>query len=75
MSANFNGGIMETNKKAMYDDLIDSFIEYQWRLDNPYPIQDETKEMMITKYRTDPIFNCKVQSMVSGIMHIIGKHI
>lgn len=67
--------MIEVDKPAMYDDLLDAFIQYQWRLDNPYPAPNETKDMMILKYRSDPIFHHKVRSMTSGVMQIVGKYI
>jgi len=67
--------MIEVDKTAMYNDFLNAFIQYQWRLDNPYPAPSETKDMMILKYRSDPIFNNKVRSMASGAMQIVGKYI
>ena len=53
------------DKRALYDDLLDAFIKYQWRLDNPFPQPNETKEFMIKKYMNDPIFHAKVNSLAS----------
>jgi hypothetical protein len=62
------------DNNALYNDLTEAFIVYQYRLDNPMPAPNETMEVMILKYRSDPIFNAKVKSMVSGVMHIVSKH-
>lgn len=63
------------DKKALSDDLTKAFIGYQHRLDCPMPIPHETEEMLILKYRTDPIFHAKVESLVSGVMRIVGEHL
>lgn len=62
------------NKDALYRDLIEAFIVYQYRLDNPMPTPNETMEAMIHKYQSDPTFHAKVKHVVSGVMHIVGKH-
>jgi hypothetical protein len=62
------------NKQKLHDDLTDAFIQYQYRLDNPMPSPTETKEVMILKYRTDPVFSYKVKSVVAGVMRIADKH-
>ena len=62
------------DNQALQEELTDAFIAYQYRLENPFPSATETKEARILKYRTDPIFHAKVASMVSGVMHIVGKH-
>lgn len=63
------------DKKALSDALTKAFIGYQHRLDCPMPIPHETEEMIILKYRTDPIFHAKVKSLVSGVMQIVGEHL
>lgn len=63
------------DKKALSDALTVAFIGYQHRLDCPMPIPHETEEMIILKYRTDPLFHAKVESMVSGVMRIVGEHL
>ncbi len=62
------------SKKALYDDLIEAFINYQYRLEHPMPNATETEETRILKYRNDPIFHAKVESLAAGVMHIIDKH-
>ena len=41
------------NKRQLSDELTDAFIEYQWRLDNPFPAYDETSAIKILKYQSD----------------------
>lgn len=65
----------EVDKDLMYDELVRAFIEYQWRLDNPYPAISETKEVMLDKFINDSIFHNKVRSLASGVMQIVSKHI
>lgn len=60
---------------AISDDLTKAFIGYQHRLDCPMPTPHETEEMIILKYRTDPIFHAKVKSLVSGVMRIVAEHL
>lgn len=62
------------DKQALHDELTEAFIFYQQRLDCPFPGPDDTKDMIILKYRTDPIFGAKVRSIVAGVMHIVSKH-
>lgn len=64
--------MMDNN--ALYHDLTEAFIRYQYRLDNPMPAPDETMKLMILKYRSDRIFCAKVKSLVTGVMCIVGKH-
>jgi hypothetical protein len=63
------------NMNKLHDDLTEEFIEFQWRLDNPFPAQDESRDTKILKYRSDNVFHLKVKSMVCGVMHIISKHV
>ena len=63
------------NKNKLADELTDAFIEFQWRLDNPFPAHDETQNIKLAKYHGDNIFHAKVQSMVCGVMHIVSKHV
>lgn len=62
------------DKRALAEDLTDAFIEYQHRLDFPMPSPTETKEAVILKYRNDPMFHAKVNSLVAGVMRIVSKH-
>ena len=62
------------DKNALADDLTEVFIAYQHRLDCPMPNPTETEEAIYLKYRSDPIFHAKVDSLVAGVMHTIHKH-
>lgn len=62
------------NKRVLADDLTEAFINYQHRLECPMPSATETKEAIILKYRSDPIFHAKVDSLVAGVMQIVSKH-
>lgn len=62
------------DKRALVNDLADLFIGYQYRLDNPMPSANETEEDFIAKYRSDHIFNAKVNSLVAAVMDTIHKH-
>ena len=57
------------------DDLTEAFITYQYRLENPFPIPYKPFDMMVLEYRRDPVFRSKVRSLVSGVIHIIDKHV
>ena len=63
------------DKRALQDDLIDAFINYQHRLDYPMPSANETQESIRARYLSDAIFNRKVMSLACGVMQIIEKHI
>lgn len=62
------------DKRALADDLTDAFVNYQHRLDCPMPSATETKESIILKYRSNPIFRAKVDSLVAGVLQIVSKH-
>lgn len=59
------------DKNRLHDKLTDAFMNYQHRLDIPFPLATETYDIILAKYRNDPLFNAKVQSMVAGVMDII----
>lgn len=63
------------NKPALANELTETFIEYQWRLDNPFPSPEQTKENMYLKYRSDSMFHAKVDSLVFGVMFIVERNI
>lgn len=63
------------DKKAMYEDLLDAFIKYQYRLDNPFPDGMDTEIERGQAFRNDPIFNKKVKDLASGVMNIVFRHI
>ena len=63
------------NKKAIHDELIQMFIEYQYASDNPMlqvdmPCQDK----MAKQYRDNPLFNAKVRSLVGAVMLVVSRH-
>lgn len=62
------------NKNKLADELTDTFIEYQWRLENPMPNPNQTAAS-IKMYQNDYVFRAKVQNWVSGVMHVVEKHI
>ena len=63
------------NKDALYEELTEAFMMYQHRLDVPFESATETKAAIILKYRSDPLFHAKVESMASGVMRIVSKHL
>ena len=63
------------DKQALYDDLTDAFIHYQYGLEHPMATPLETREVRVQLYRTNSMFNARVQSLVGGVIHIIDKHI
>lgn len=62
-------------KKDISKELTSTFIDYQYRMDLPIPTPYETYHDRLLKYQSDPIFRAKVDSLVAGIMHIVGKYI
>lgn len=62
-------------KKDIAEELTSTFIDYQYRMDLPIPAPYETFDDRLLKYRADPIFHAKVDSLVAGVMHIVGKYI
>lgn len=63
------------NKDEIYQDLIEAFIEYQYRLENPVPKAEETKDFMLMHYRRDAIFNRRVKNIACGVIRILDKHL
>jgi len=68
------GRKMIDNKKLIYEDLIEGFIRYQWRLDNPMPKPGESFEEMKFHFFSDPVFYAKVENLASSIMSILDKY-
>jgi hypothetical protein len=68
---------MTINTKALHDELTEGFINYQMMLDNPMPTTNPTQSLKpgVLAYQTDVMFRHKVDTMVSGVMHIVNKHI
>jgi len=59
----------------MREDLTRAFVGYQYRLEHPFPSNTETPEVRRLKYLNDPVFHCKVDSLVSGVMEIVMKYV
>ena len=74
------------NYDKLHRDLTESFIEYQYRLDNPFPELgrsdlDAGKATYMGQiqqareperlYMVDRMFRAKVQSMVAGVIRIV----
>jgi hypothetical protein len=66
---------MNINKNKIYDKLVNSFIGYQYRLENPFPQPNENYDLMLFKFKSDYIFNAKVKSLACGVMHVIDEEI
>ena len=67
--------LYEVDRKRLHDDLVEAFIRYQYRLENPMFSPEETDEEKIHKYRNDPFFHRKVDSLASGTMYIFNEYI
>lgn len=63
------------DKTALAEDLRKVFVRYQFRLDHPFPQQDETEQTAILKYRGDSIFHAKVDALVYGVMNVVDRHV
>ncbi len=62
------------NRSRVADELTDSFINYQWRLDHPMPDANESVESLLDHYRSNWLFRNKVDQLVSHVMNVINKH-
>lgn len=60
--------------KSLRNELTDAFVGYQYRLEHPFPTTTETPEVRRLQYFNDPVFRCKVESLVSGVLQIVSKH-
>jgi len=66
---------MKHNKlEELHTELTNAFIDYQFRLDNPFPSKYESKDIKILKYQANPIFRSKVESLVCGVISIVIKY-
>lgn len=65
----------ELDKDALYKDLIEAFIQYQYSLDNPIPSPTETREVRLAYYHANYLFYHKVNRLASGVMMVLNKHI
>ena len=63
----------ELNKQLLHDKLTDAFINYQYRLECPFPMFNENEAVKVMQYRTDNIFHRKVDNMVAGVMLIVDE--
>jgi len=54
----------QIDKDALYEDLLKTFIYYQYRLDHPLPCKEESEAYIFLKYHTDRVLHNKVQSLV-----------
>lgn len=57
----------------LHDELVEGFIEYQWRLENPFPAPYD-RNKAILHYKSDYVFNGKVRQIVAGVMSLVTKH-
>jgi hypothetical protein len=65
------------DRERLRRELLDRFVEYQYRLDSPMPAPSETQETYVLAYLSDGIFRRKVDSLVAGVMEIVrqvGEH-
>ena len=63
----------ERNLHDLRDNLIDVFIVYQHRLDQPMPLPTDTIATMQAKYMRDPVFHARVATLTAGVMDIVVK--
>lgn len=61
------------NKQKLSESLIEHFMLYQYRLENPFPEVRE-KHLAYCKYRNDAMFHSKVESLVYGVMALVSLH-
>ena len=64
------------DNQALHDELRDTFINYQYRLDRPMFVSQKIseEEAAINKYRTDSLFHSKVDALVGTVMYIVSNH-
>lgn len=61
------------DRERLRRELLDRFVEYQYRLDSPMPTPSETQETYVLAYLSDVIFRRKVDSLVAGVMEIVRR--
>ena len=66
---------VKINRYKLQCELIDQFILYQYRLENPFPKETESPAVMQLKYQNDGFFHNKVDNLAYGVMQIVDKHI
>lgn len=64
----------ENELKDISNELTDKFIEYQQRLERPFPLTSENLSGGVERYRADPYFHAKVESLVCGVMQTVSKY-
>ncbi len=62
-------------QEDLYKDLLAGFMQYQYRVENPFPTDQETHETIRDKYLTDPVFKAKVDNLTAGVLQIINNNI
>lgn len=68
---------MSDQRDFMYElaeELTQAFIQYQYQLEHPMPVPENTTATMHQMYRENPQFRCKVENLTQGVMHIVNKH-
>lgn len=63
------------DKRAMRNDLVDAFIDYQYSLEDPFGATQATKQQKLEAYLNDYMFHNKVDRLVAGVMLIVSEHI
>ena len=59
----------------LHDELTEAFITYQYTLDNPMPVPPPSRPQMTAMYRTNAAFNCRVKSLVNGVMFLVERNL
>ena len=60
------------NRLKLTEELTKGFIAYLWALENPFTSKP-TEQHMFNQYRSNWLFNRKVDSMVAGVLRVVDE--
>jgi len=63
----------EIDYNNLEERLTNAFVEYQWRLDAPFPLTNESREVKEAHYYTNAVFRAKITALVAGVLDIVHR--
>jgi hypothetical protein len=66
---------MMIDRDKLYDDLIEMFIWYQWRLENPVPSSNDCIKHVVDHYNRNWMFNKKVKLLTAAVMEKVDNNL
>jgi len=58
--------------RILRDRLITIFIDYQYRLEHPIPLPNETRALKEMHYSSNNMFHARVNNLTAGVLHVVN---